>query len=94
MKKSVRILSIRPELARLSQLQLGRGSGLTGLSLKVSGRLHKQRIVPKQTVKRTNKGPSAASSMMAVQTGTFTGKNKKGSYSIKVQTGHSLRNKL
>lgn len=61
---------------------------LTGFRIKISGRLAKQRVVPKQTVKSTYKGAISPNKNNIVQEATFTGKNKKGAYSIRVWTSH------
>lgn len=61
---------------------------LTGFRIKISGRLAKQRVVPKKTVKSTYKGAISPNKNNLVQEATFTGKNKKGAYSIRVWTSH------
>lgn len=61
---------------------------LTGFKIKISGRLAKQRVVPKKTVKSTYKGAISPNKNNLVQEATFTGKNKKGAYSIRVWTSH------
>jgi hypothetical protein len=57
---------------------------LTGFKIKISGRLHRQRVVPKQTVKSTYKGFISPTPTNIVDEATYTGKNKKGAFSIKV----------
>jgi ribosomal VAR1-like protein len=61
---------------------------LTGFKIKISGRLAKQRVIPKKTVKSTYKGAISPNKNNLVQEATFTGKNKKGAYSIRVWTSH------
>lgn len=61
---------------------------LTGFKIKISGRLAKQRVVPKKTVKTMYKGAISANKNNLVEQATFTGKNKKGAYSIRVWTSH------
>jgi SepF-like predicted cell division protein (DUF552 family) len=61
---------------------------LTGFKIKISGRLARQRVVPKKTVKTTYKGAISPSKHNLVEQATFTGKNKKGAYSIRVWTSH------
>ena len=61
---------------------------LTGFKIKISGRLAKQRVVPKKTVKTTYKGAISPNKYNLVEQATFTGKNKKGAYSIRVWTSH------
>lgn len=64
---------------------------LTGFKIKISGRLNRQRVVPKKTVKSTYKGAISANINNVVDHSTFTGKNKKGAYSIRVWTSHGTR---
>lgn len=61
---------------------------LTGFKIKISGRLARQRVVPKKTVKTTYKGAISPNKYNLVDQATFTGKNKKGAYSIRVWTSH------
>lgn len=61
---------------------------LTGFKIKISGRLARQRVVPKKTVKTTYKGAISPNKHNLVEEATFTGKNKKGAYSIRVWTSH------
>ena len=61
---------------------------LTGFKIKISGRLNRQRVVPKKTVKSTYKGAISANINNVVDQSTFTGKNKKGAYSIRVWLSH------
>jgi S-ribosylhomocysteine lyase LuxS involved in autoinducer biosynthesis len=57
---------------------------LTGFKIKISGRLARQRVIPKKTVKTTYKGAISPNKYNLVDQATFTGKNKKGAYSIRV----------
>lgn len=61
---------------------------LTGFKIKISGRLARQRVVPKKTVKTTYKGAISPNKYNLVDQAIFTGKNKKGAYSIRVWTSH------
>lgn len=61
---------------------------LTGFKIRISGRLARQRVVPKKTVKTTYKGAISPNKYNLVDQATFTGKNKKGAYSIRVWTSH------
>lgn len=67
---------------------------LTGFKIKISGRLAKQRVVPKKTVKTTYKGAISPNKHNLVEQATFTGKNKKGAYSIRVWTSHGTTPKF
>ena len=64
---------------------------LTGFKIRISGRLHKQRVVPKQTVKSTYKGYISPSNTNVVEQSTYTGKNKKGAFSIRVYISHGTK---
>lgn len=64
---------------------------LTGFKIKISGRLNRQRVVPKKTVKSTYKGAISANINNVVDQSTFTGKNKKGAYSIRVWISHGTK---
>jgi hypothetical protein len=57
---------------------------LTGLKIKISGRLALQRIVPKRTISKTQIGSFASSKSNIVDYGIYTNKNKRGAYSVKV----------
>ena len=59
-------------------------TSLTGFKIKISGRLAKQRVVPKKTVKTTYKGAISPNKYNLVDEASYTGKNKKGAYTIRV----------
>lgn len=61
---------------------------VTGFKIKISGRLNRQRVVPKKTVKSTYKGAISANINNVVDQASFTGKNKKGAYTIRVWLSH------
>lgn len=93
--KKVTINTIKPELQNkinnqhlLYQDDLSPVTQLTGFKIKISGRLARQRVVPKKTVKTTYKGAISPNRNNLVDQATFTGKNKKGAYSIRVWTSH------
>lgn len=67
---------------------------LTGFKIRISGRLHRQRIVPKKTVKSTYKGYISPRKMNIVDTASYTGKNKKGAFTIRVWLSHGTREKF
>jgi hypothetical protein len=56
-----------------------------GLSIKVAGRLAKERIVPKKTTKLILNGSIKSNKGKIVDSYKFTGKNKRGSYTISVK---------
>lgn len=64
---------------------------LRGFRIKISGRLARQRVVPKKTVKTTYKGAISPTKNSILEEATYTGKNKKGAYSIRVWTSHGTK---
>lgn len=63
---------------------------LSGLSIKVAGRVMTQRVVPRKTVKFTQKGSLSRTKSIFVENARFTNKNKRGSFSITVSSGYFL----
>jgi Mitochondrial ribosomal protein (VAR1) len=63
---------------------------LAGLSVKVAGRVMTQRVVPRKTVKFTQKGSLSRTKSVFVENARFTNKNKRGSFSITVSSGYFL----
>lgn len=61
---------------------------LTGLKIRLAGRLLKQKIVPRHTVKTTQHGSLTRSSADIVTNSRFTSKNKRGTFSFTVTMGH------
>ncbi len=59
---------------------------LTGLKVKISGRLITERVIPKKTVSKIEKGGFKKSNNNIVDYAIYTNKNKRGSYSVKVWT--------
>lgn len=57
---------------------------LTGLKIKISGRLTTQRVIPKKTISKLEKGGFKRTKNNIVDYQTYTNKNKKGSYTVKV----------
>lgn len=65
---------------------------LTGIKLKIAGRLATQRIVPKATVKTAYKGSFERSKENFVESSTYTAKNKIGAYTVRVWLSHKIVN--
>lgn len=65
-------------------------SELTGLKIKVAGRLLTQRIIPRKTVKIISYGAIAKNKSMLLETSRFTNKNKRGAFSITVSIGQRV----
>lgn len=66
-------------------------SELTGIKIKVAGRLLTQRVVPRKTIKIINRGALSRNKTMFVETARFTNKNKRGAFSLTVSIGQRLR---
>jgi hypothetical protein len=63
-------------------------SYLSGFKIRVAGRLLTQRVIPKLTVKTIQRGNLAKGKAQFVDSAIFSNKNKRGSFSITVTTGH------
>jgi Mitochondrial ribosomal protein (VAR1) len=63
-------------------------SFISGINLRVAGRLLTQRVVPRMSVKTIQRGTLARGKTNLVNTARFTDKNKRGAYSITVTLGH------
>jgi hypothetical protein len=61
---------------------------LSGVKVKVAGRLLTQSVIPRRTVSIFQRGCLARGKSHFVNTARFTNKNKRGSYSITVSIGH------
>nr|YP_010044417.1 ribosomal protein S3 [Trametes coccinea]QPF23658.1 ribosomal protein S3 [Trametes coccinea] len=61
---------------------------LTGVNIKLGGRLMKGKIVPRRTVKKIQHGSLARSKSNYITTARLTQKNKRGSFSFTVSIGH------
>jgi Mitochondrial ribosomal protein (VAR1) len=88
--KTLLSLAKRKEQARLNK-RLLIASRLTGIKVRIAGRLARQRVVPKRTVKTTYKGAISRSINNLVDSATFTDKNKKGAFSIRVWLSHRIK---
>ena len=63
---------------------------LTGVNIKLGGRLIRGKIVPRRTVKKIQYGSLARSKSNYVTTARLTQKNKRGSFSFTVSIGHKF----
>lgn len=71
-----------------------RTSRLTGLKIRIAGRLNRQRVVPKRTVKTAYKGGISKTENNLVDTATYTSKNKKGAVSVRVWLSHRINDDI
>lgn len=65
-------------------------SFLSGINIKLAGRTFKQKVIPKRTVKQTQKGVLSHEKVKFIEKSRFVGKTKRGSYSFTVTLGHIL----
>ena len=64
-------------------------SYLTGLKIKVGGRLLKYRVVPRKTIKFYQRGNSSIGTVNYTDWARYTSKNRRGAFSITVSTGQN-----
>jgi len=65
-------------------------SFLSGIKIKIAGRLLTQRVIPRKTVKVMSRGAYSRSKVNFLDIARYTGKNKRGAFSITVTTGQNL----
>lgn len=65
-------------------------SFLTGIKIRLAGRLLKQKIMPRQTVTTTQFGSLTRSSSGLLATSRFTTKNRRGTFSISATISHKF----
>lgn len=63
-------------------------SFISGVKIRIAGRLLTQRIVPRQTVKTISKGSLARGKVIYLEKGNITNKNKRGAFNVTVTIGH------
>lgn len=61
---------------------------LSGINVRVAGRLLTEKVVPRKTVRSFQIGSLARSKANIVKTDRYTRKNKRGCFSVTVKTGH------
>jgi hypothetical protein len=62
---------------------------LSGLTIRIAGRLLTHRVIPRQTVKITRRGASAKGKINFSDVARITKKNKRGAFSITVSSGQN-----
>jgi len=65
-------------------------SFLSGVKIKIAGRLLTQRVIPRKTVKIIRRGAFARGKVNFLDIARYTSKNKRGAFSITVTTGQNL----
>lgn len=63
---------------------------LSGLTIRIAGRLLTHRVIPRQTVKMTRRGASAKGKINFSDVARITKKNKRGAFSITVSAGQNF----
>src|ERR1700751_112493 len=65
-------------------------SFLSGIKLKIGGRLMTHKVVPKQTIKIIRKGDLARGKIIFLDKARYTNKNKRGQFTLSISIGHYL----
>ena len=65
---------------------------ISGITIKVAGRLMKYKVVPRKTVKIFRRGSSSIGKINYSDISRYTNKNKRGSFTITVKSGHNFFN--
>jgi hypothetical protein len=63
---------------------------LSGIKIRIGGRLMRESIIPRITTKNFERGASSPGKVNFLDTATITKKNRKGSYTIKISSGQNL----
>jgi hypothetical protein len=63
---------------------------LTGLTIKVGGRLMKYKIIPRKTVKIIRRGSSSIGKVNYTNFSKYTNKNRRGAFTISIKAGHNF----
>jgi hypothetical protein len=63
---------------------------LTGITIKVAGRLMKYRVIPRKTVKIVRRGSSSVGKINYLDIARYTNKNKRGAFSITIKSGQNF----
>jgi hypothetical protein len=63
---------------------------LSGIKIRIGGRLMREPIIPRITTKNFERGASSPGKVNFLDTATITKKNKKGSYTIKISSGQNF----
>ena len=66
-------------------------SGISGINIKLAGRPFKERIIPRFTVKRAQRGNFDRLNVKMIERSMFTDKTKKGAFNFTVKLSHIFR---
>lgn len=81
-------LALASQAATLGQVN--QASYLSGLNIKISGRLMREPIIPRITTKKFEKGFTAKGKISYFDLARFTHKNRKGAFTITVKSGQNF----
>ena len=65
---------------------------ISGITIKVAGRLMKYKVIPRKTVKIVRRGSSSMGKVNFSDVSRYTNKNKRGSFTITIKSGHNFFN--
>ena len=71
--------------------QIAFPSGISGISIKLAGRPYNERIVPRYTVKRAQRGNFDRLNAKMIERSMFTDKTKKGAFNFTVRLSQIFR---
>lgn len=66
-------------------------SYLSGINIKLAGRTFRQRVIPRMTVKRIQKGSLTNVNVQFIDRARFTGKTRRGAFSFTITLGHVFK---
>jgi Mitochondrial ribosomal protein (VAR1) len=75
----------------LSMTKVNYPSGITGINVKLAGRSAIEKIIPRITVKRSNKGSFNRKFVQMTEKAMFTDTSKKGSFNFTISLSHCFR---
>ena len=63
---------------------------LSGLTIKVAGRLMKYKVIPRKTVKIVRRGSSSTGKINYTDISRYTNKNRRGAFTIFIKSGQNF----
>ena len=73
-----------------TKLNLEQKSIISGVKLRLGGRTHRQKIIPRKTVQQIQRGSLANDKVSLLETSLSRGKTRRGAYSFSVRLGHII----
>jgi len=65
-------------------------SFVSGIKIRIGGRLLREHLIPKISTKRFERGASSVGKVNFLDTATITNKNRRGSYTLKISSGQNF----